>query len=137
MQCENCHRPVDTVSSGFVVCPHCGKVNIPPGTETPGKSKSHQALKTRGLNKLKPLGRLRFQYAALIIVSLVFLAGIGGVTVYRIAQPKPEPAPTVKVKNWQAEDTKLQQAQQLVAEGKLDEAVILLSQIDKEYPNYT
>ena len=55
--------------------------------------------------------------------------------------PQTTPANNQQVKtqdkDWSAENTKLAEAEKLVAENKLDEAKEQLSKIDKDYPQYS
>lgn len=40
MTCHSCNQPIDSNSSGFVVCPNCASVNIANSTESPTTSES-------------------------------------------------------------------------------------------------
>jgi len=55
---------------------------------------------------------------------------------YLSSQNKQPSQPAAQSNDWQAEDSKLKEAQKLVSENNLDEAIIVLAQIDKNYPRY-
>ena len=73
-------------------------------------------------------------FAMPLIAFLVFSALLA-------KTPQTTPANNQQVKtqdkDWSAENTKLAEAEKLVAENKLDEAKEQLSKIDKDYPQYS
>lgn len=135
MQCVACKKYIDKVSNGFSVCPHCGSVNIPPIIPT-------NPLSQLLINKHTPanLGKTRrFTNINLLIAGvLLALLSISGLTANQnlFQTDLSSPPPAVQIRTWETEDNMLEEAENLIAENKLDEAAILLAQVDNSYPRY-
>jgi hypothetical protein len=103
------------------------------------KPSAMQLLKTYVARILSHKNRVRPRYALVGVLAVVVLVGSAGAVLYQNqnhGQQSSQKTAPIKVKSWQTEDAKLEQAQKLFAEGKLDEAAVLLGQINAQYPHH-
>jgi hypothetical protein len=134
MNCKNCHKTLSPKTGGFVLCESCGTVNV----SSPNNADKHVlvsgTLVATQQHRRKHTRRVGTKLIFVTIPILTVL--VTGALYFQSSAPSYGGKSNLSSMEWHEAASELQQARQLVAQSKFDEATLVLSKIDKSYPAY-